>query len=406
MAIKLFDEVGGIITLRLKGVNQERLINMALTRGIYIWDIKWHGEYLHLRVRSSAFHSFQSIADENGYELEIIARRGLPFYKKVMKRRMGFLVGAVIFILTLYLMSSFIWFIEVDGNKKLDSQEIMSSAAHNGIYVGAAKWNFNCNEVEEAILRQLSQISYVQCDVRGVKAKIKVVEKVFPDGEITGPCHIVAAKDGVIEDILVLEGQANVKPGQVAGKGDILISGIVFPSDSNAMEESIPTPVIKPYLVRARGTVKARTWYEGYGECPLKVESKIFTGRETVLVFFKTPWKQITLKGNKPDYALYKIEKRISKLNTPLGQWGIVKRILREQKIIIKEYSEEEAVELARERGVKKLRQKMQSNWQISDSRIEVLSSPSDSITRIKVSIECIEDITQTQAINVDEISN
>ncbi len=118
MAIKLFDEVGGIITLRLRGKNQERLINMALTRGIYIWDIKWRGEDLYLRVRSSAFKALQSIADENRYELEIVAQRGLPFYKTIMKRRMGLFGGALIFILSLYLMSSFIWFIEISGNNK------------------------------------------------------------------------------------------------------------------------------------------------------------------------------------------------------------------------------------------------------------------------------------------------
>jgi len=406
MAIKLFDEVGGIITLRLKGVNQERLMNMALTRGIYIWDIKWRGEYLYLRVRSSAFQAFQSIADENGYELEIIAKRGLPFYKTIMKRRMGLLGGAVIFMLTLYLMSSFVWFIEINGNKKMDNKEIISAAARNGVYVGAAKWNFSCNAVEEAMLRQLSQLTYVQCDIRGVKAKIKVVEKILPDEGITGPCHIVALKDGVIEDILVLDGQANVKVGQVVGKGDILISGIVFPPAPYAMEESVPPPVVEPYPVRARGTVKARTWYEGYGECPLKAENKIFTGRQTVSIFFKTPWKQITLKKGQPDYAYYKVEKRLSKLNTPLGQWGIYKCIWREQKIVIQEYSEEEAVELARRLGIKNIRRQVQSNWQISDSRIEVLSSPSDSIARIRVAIECIENISQTQAINMGEISN
>ncbi len=280
------------------------------------------------------------------------------------------------------------------------------SAAHNGVYIGAAKWNFSPNAVEKAILRELPQISYVQCDVRGVKAKFKVVEKILPDDEITGPCHIVAAQDGVIEDILVLNGQANVKVGQVVGRGDILISGIVFPPAPYALEEGVPPPESEPYLVRARGTIKARTWYDGYGECPLKVESKKLTGRQTASVYFKTPWKQFTLRKSHPDYALYKVEQRQSKINSPLGQWGINKRILREQKMVVQEYREEEAVELARERGINNLRRQMPDNWQIIDSRIEVLSSPSDSIVRIKVAIECIEDISQTQVINVGEISN
>lgn len=406
MAIKLFDEVGGVITLRLKGKNQERVINMALTRGIYIWDIKWRGEDLCLRVRSSGFKALQSIADENGYEIEIVNQRGLPFYKKIMKRRLGLLGGALIFVLTLYLMSSFIWFIEVAGNNKTDAARIVHSAARNGVYVGAAKWNFSPNAVEKAMLRDLPQLSYVHCDIQGVKARIKVVEKILPDKDITGPCHIVAEKDGVIEDILVLNGQANAKVGQVVGQGDILISGIVLPPLPYVMEEAGLPNESEPYMVRARGTVKARTFYEGYGECPLKVESKLLTGSHTASVYFKTPWKQITLRRSQPDYEFYKVEKRSSILNSSLGQWGIYKRIFHEQKIVVREYREEEAVELAREQGMNNLRRQMPDNWQIIDSRIEILSSPSDSIVRIKVAVECIEDISQTQAINVDEISN
>lgn len=406
MTIKLFDEMGGVITLRLSGSNLERFMNIASTRGIYIWDLKWRDDGVYLRVRSSAYKALQNIAAENGYELEIISKKGLPFYKSMIKRRLGLLGGALLFILSLYFVSSFIWFIEVSGNQKIAAPEIISSAAHNGIYVGAAKWRFSTNAVEKAMLRDLARLAYVQCEIQGVKVRIKVVEKILPDDEITGPCHVVAAKDGVVEDILVLDGQANVKIGQVVGKGDILISGIVYPPVPYTMEEGGPPPNLEPYPVRARGTVKARTWYEGYGECPLKVESKVFTGRQKTSVYLLTPWKKLCLKKSRHDFALYRTEKRDTTLTSRLGKWGLCKRIVREQKITAKNYSEEEAIRLARARGLKNLRRQLQPEWKISDSQVNILSSPSDSIARIKIAVECIEDISRSQAINVGEISN
>lgn len=407
MENRFFDQLGGVITLRLKGRSPERIINMALSRGIYIWDIKWRGEDLQLRVRTSGFKALQSIVEENDFALEIISQQGWPFYRAIIKRRLGFISGAAIFILTLYLMSSFVWFIQLSGNKEVDSKKILISAARHGIYRGAAKWDFICNDVEESMLRDLPQLSYVQCEVRGVRAHIKVVEKILPNEEITGPCHIVAAKDGVIDDILVLEGQANVQAGQVVGKGDILISGIVFPPAPYAMDENAPPPSLEPYPVRARGTVKARIWYEGYGECRLKLENKVYTGRSQSSLFFVTPWKEICLKRSEPKkYGLYKVEKQRSVLATPWGSWGYDKRSQHEQKIKIARFSEEQAIEIARERGVKKLRRQMQGNVEICDSHVEVLSSPSDSIVRIKVSVESIEDISRAQPINTGEISN
>ncbi len=40
MANKLFDQVGGTVKVALKGKNQEKVINMASSRGIFIWDVK------------------------------------------------------------------------------------------------------------------------------------------------------------------------------------------------------------------------------------------------------------------------------------------------------------------------------------------------------------------------------
>jgi len=404
MANKFSDQVGGFISLRLRGNAQEKIINMALARGIYIWDIKRRDDYIYLKVRTSGYEAFKTIADEQHFELDVLKREGLPFYKKIMKRRMGLFGGAVIFILALYLMSSFVWFVQVSGNDKVDRNRILMTAARYGIYTGAAKWNFSRIEVEEAMLRDLSEIAYIQCDIRGVKVNIRVVEKIRPDLNITGPCHIVAARDGVIEEVLVLDGQANVKAGDVVAKGDILISGIVFPPVLQETE-GVPLPSTEPYHVRARGKVKARTWYEGYGECSRKTEEKVLTKKKFNKLYLETPWKKFLLKG-KGDIPFAIYEKKEKVWRSPVGNWTLCLLKINEQTIEITEYSESEAVEIAREKAQKNLRQDIQPGLKISDSHIDILSSPSDSIVRIKVSAETIEDICLAQPFDGGEISN
>ena len=77
-----------------------------------------------------------------------------------------------------------------------------------------------------------------------------------------------------------------------------------------------------------------------------------------------------------------------------------------EQTIKTTEYNESEAVEIAREKAQENLRQNIQPGLKISDSHIDILSSPSDSIVRIKVSAETIEDICLAQPFEEGEISN
>jgi len=405
MANKFSDQVGGFISLYLKGDNPEKIINLALARGIFIWDIKKQGEGIHLKVRTSGFEAFKNIINENHFEMEVIKKQGLPFYKTVMRRRLGLMTGALLFVLTLYLMSSFVWFVEVSGNNSIDRSRILITAARHGIYPGAAKWNFSRIEVEEAMLRDLSEIAYIQCDIRGVKVSIKVVEKILPDGEITGPCHLTAARDGVVEEILVLDGQAHVKVGDVVAKGDILISGVVFPM---VPEDLGLKPLIDPQpgLTRARGQVKARTWYEGYGECKLKSEEKVFSGKELTQLYLETPWKRITLKGRgENSFAIFEQSSNEKIWSGRLGNWGFIRQDIKEQVIKITEYSEKEAVNIAREKALNSLRQEMPAGLKASDSHFNVLSSPSDSIVRIKVFVESIEDIAVPQPIDGAKIS-
>lgn len=406
MANKLFDQVGGIITVRLKGKDQEKVINMAMIRGIYIWDIKKTGDSMSLKVRNSGYKALQNIAEENGYIIEITDKQGFPVFKHVLKRRMGFIGGSLVFVIALYFMSSFIWFIEVSGNEKIDAPRIMLSAARHGIYKGAAKWNFSRSSVEEAMLRDMSQLSYVRVDITGVKARIEVVEKIFPKEEITGPCHIVAAKEGIIDQILVFEGQANVKEGDVVARGDILISGVVFPEKSPYIfEETEEEP--EPYTVRARGEVKASVCYEGYGECPLRSEKMILSGRELKKVYLETPWRNLVLKGRRENsfpFSREETSRRI--LKTPLGEFGFYKICIQEE---IKDeitYSEKEAIKIARDKAMKTLARKMDKSVKVCNSKIDILSSPSDPILRIKVSVETIENIDMAEPINAGKNSN
>lgn len=412
MANKLFDQVGGTITAKLKGKNEEKVINMALTRGIYLWDIKKTEDGMNMKVRSSGFRALQNIAAENNYELDVVTKEGLPFYRNLIKRRMGFIGGALIFIMALYLMTSFIWSIDISGSHNVDRKKILLTAAKYGVYQGAAKWSFSRSEMEQGMLRDISELAYVELDVQGVKAHIKVVEKILPKNEITGPCHMVATKDGVIDYVLVLEGQANVKPGDVVGKGDILISGIIIPQRENQYAENPGENqenenLDEPYQVRARGEVKARVWYDGYGECKLKSEKTVLTGRRLRTVYLETPWKTFTLKGSKDnDYSLY--AKKITKkyLNTPVGSIGLCIQTMQEQSKKIKEYQESDAVSIARERAMKTLKQRLGKSQRIIDSKVEVLSAPSDPILRVKVSVETIENIVVAQPINISENGN
>lgn len=398
MSKKIFEQLGGMVTVKLKGKNLEKVVNMAMARGIFLWNIKKIDEGISFRVRQSGFTALQAISAEAGFELEATRRQGLPFFKQVLKRRMGFIAGAFFFVAALYFLSSFVWFVEVSGNRMLDEERVLDNAHRLGVYRGAAKWSFSTRDVEDALLRDISEISYVRINVTGVKARIEIVEKVLPSQEITGPCHIVAVRDGVVDDILVLNGQAAVKSGDVVVKGDLLISGLLDPPSSPYVPESEEEKMSKKAKpVRARGSVLAKVWYEGYGECAMKAEKLVLTGQKSRTAYIQTPWRKIVIKKG-VEFVMAQSSTAIKTLNTPWGECSLEVITAQEQSLRIEEHSENEAISIARERALKSLAGLLHTTQPFNDCKVEVLSSPSDPILRVKVAVELIEDIGQPQA--------
>lgn len=402
MINRFFEQVGGIIRVRLQGKNLEKIINMALARGIFINDVKRREDGLHFKIRSSAYQALKSITEENGYELEVTEKKGIPFYQALLKRRLGFVVGALIFTIALYFLSSFVWFIEVSGTKQVDPVRILMTAARYGVYQGAAKWNFSRTEAEEGLLRDINQLTYVKVEVQGVKVSIEVVEKVLPREEITGPCHMVAAREGIVEQVLVLDGQANVAAGDVVARGDILISGVVFPEISPYIvvdPEQENSSATMPYTVRARGQVQARVWYEGYGECAL-VEEKIVSGQEATQYYLETPWKDISWPRDPQQFALAEQEHLRKTIYTPLGSITLHQVNSKEQIKEVTELSPSEAEKIAVGRAQKVLKNKLGQNNSSPNITKELISSPSDPIIRVKLTAEIIEDIAVPEPIS------
>lgn len=108
-------------------------------------------------------------------------------------------------------------------------------------------------------------------EIRGSRLIIELVKKELPpELEENIPCDIIASKDGIIEEIIALRGEALVEPGQTVSEGDVLITGkIMLGHEPDGEEEGSDT-----LFVHAEGIVRARVWYQKAVKVPLVKTSK------------------------------------------------------------------------------------------------------------------------------------
>lgn len=405
---KFWSYIVGYVIISVEGQNLEKLINMAIGRGINLWDTSLAKEsYMVAKVRVSGFMALRHIARKLGCRLKIRGKRGLPFfYAKLGKRKM-LAIGALGSILTLYVLSSFIWFVEVKGNDKISSAKIIDLARDNGLTRGVLKWQIDSDRIEKDLGNQIPQIAWISIEIKGIKAVIKIAEKVYGEKkELVKQAHVVAGKDGVIQEVLVLTGIATVKDGDTVKKGQILISGIIEAPPEAKETEKLPLeeqkPTVEPKFLKAEGIVRARVWYRGYGEAPIVEEGLRPTGNTASNLSIKIGTKEIVLKG--PKVHGFKAFKKAKKVKKVPGwrNMTIPVEVITTNYYELAPYREnlgpQGAAQLATNLAKKKLVTQIPVRAKIVHQEVKKVEAGETNLVRVELIIETLEDIGVTKA--------
>lgn len=315
MRRELADFFNGYIVIRVEGLNPERFINMASRNGISFWDIiKIDYTTIQLKMKHSQYKKLKKISKLTGTRLHIKRKKGLNFIFYRVSKRKFFVLGIFIFIGIILYLSSLVWTIEIEGNKKIPSSEIYQVLKKSGLEEWKPKYKINVREIEANALKDMEKVSIINIKMVGTKAKVNIVEREMPppmdyDGE---PANIIALKDGIILNIQAYKGKALVNIGDFVRKDQILISGIVTDS-MNA-----PTGI-----VRAKGKIIAKTWYEAIEEIPLNYVYEERTGKVKRVEYIEFLGKVVYLKKDTLNFEKYdKIEEKntlkLAGIKTPL----------------------------------------------------------------------------------------
>lgn len=406
MLNRLWSFLTGYLTLIVEGKSLEKLINMAISRGLYIWDVKWIDQNrAKIKVRLNGIKSLRHIARRSQNSFKITGKGGLPFKIARMKKRKMLLAGAILSLVLVYLMSSFIWFVDVKGNKKVTTRRIINIAANAGLGTGTVKFGLDKDKIEKYIRNEIPEISWVGVRIVGTKAIIEVAEKIIIPPADNSPANVVAKKDGLIKELLVLTGKGMVNEGSMVKKGDILISGIIKPEvtseeQQGEAQEQAPEGIIK--YVRAKGLVRAKVWYEGYGECELVSQGVRRNGKMAQLLSIRMFGREMVLRGSKkPPFRNYEQV-------TDCKRISIWRNIIVPVELVTTNYYEvsryrdiisiSDAKAKAKEKALADARGKLPRDAKVVSEVTEEISSGSNKV-KIKVILEANEDIGEIEAI-------
>ncbi|MDP4182096.1 MAG: sporulation protein YqfD [Bacillota bacterium] len=394
LILKLWNYFRGYVIIAIEGYFLEKFINICIHRQIFLWDIKKHGSgKMTLKVSIKGFKLLRPVARKTKCSIKIMRKVGLPFVKNKYKKRKTFLIGAVAFIIAFYTMTSFIWTIEITGNKKVNSDFILDKLKEAGIKPGVLKYNIDTKKVGSDLMLKIDKLGWVGVSVKGTKMKVQVDERILPPKLVSKdkPCNIVAKKDGIIKSVISKSGFDLVKPGDTVTEGQILVTGNVPGRD----EKDSVTPI------HAISSVKARTWYEGTSPVELKTTVKERTGNKKSKYSLVLFTKKINLTFGKVSFNNYdkiEIKKVLSIGNDLVFPFEFIDDVYYESQLVEKEVPQEEAEKTAAQKAYESACDNIEPGAQIVKRDTKLINNE-DGTQTVKVIIECVENIGISEEI-------
>ncbi len=398
MFLALWYSLFGYVKIGAKGFSAERFINMAVFRGACLWDISYEGAGMTMKAAGSSLDILSACAEKTGCSMEILGWGGLPVLLRRFQKRQVWSVGLLCFAAGLYLLSSFVWTVQVEGDERLNREEILSACEKMGLQPGAWKRAVDMDTITDGLLLEFSDISWVSVGMKGTAVTIRLAETIEKTELVdrNTPCDIVAAADGIVIQITAERGTPVVQAGDVVKKGDLLISSELIIGLEGEVQHTEYTA--------AEGAVNARIWKRLTEEIPLRYEETVYSGveKENRSILFLE--KELDIIH--PDGGGNWEKELLSEQPLQLGDFELPLRVRTEKwktcEILQKERTEEEAKSLLEENLRKKAENLLSPYGTIEEIEIR-FEEYADSV-RGEAEITLLERIDEKREVKQEEM--
>lgn len=388
--------ITGYVTLRVTGAEPEGFLTALAGKGIGFRCPAPPRDYTMLvSVPASCEKRALRIAAACGCEAEAASRHGGARLGFLLKRRWP---AALLLLAAFFLLlesQARVWDIGIEGNETIPDGVILQALEECGVTVGARWTDFSQDTIRNSVILSVPAIRWMTVTMQGSRARV-IVREVRTHNEIvneTDPSRIVAAKAGLVTEVLALHGTARAEVNRAYLPGETLIEGCA--TGRFGIQGA----------TWAAGSVRARTWYELTVEAPVGIDVKHETGEK------QTRWALVFGKNRINFYKGSSIcpagcDKIIERHALESGGWFILPLAL--EKITFSGYETESMrAEELREELEAMLMQALCSGLSEEGTVTSAVftASETEGLMRVTLRAECEEQIGMLTLLSEEDIS-
>lgn len=209
-------------------VNPEMFINMISGEGINIWNTQIKGGQIQAFIAKSQYRKLRPIAFKSVTRIRVSKKVGFPFLISSLKKRKGLIIGAAVFVITIALMSQYIWVIEINPNKATDLGKIKALMGKSGLCTGVRAKSLDVQRIEQQLMLALPEVAWISINVTGSVAQVELsISEPTPQMHLIDrddTSVLIAGREGQVVRNEVYSGTTMVGVGEVIEKGQLLVN--------------------------------------------------------------------------------------------------------------------------------------------------------------------------------------
>lgn len=224
----IWDCLNGLVTVEITSADPAAAISALHERGILLEKICYVDELtFQFQIIRQSLKKVEQLSVKRGEKFRILKRHGLYFQMISLLKRPVMITGLMIVLLLTIFLPTRILFFRIEGNVKVPQNQILEAIFNCGISFGAERHEIRSEKVKNRLLEEIPNLEWVGINTAGCVATISVRERhdTLDSKQPSGVSSIIAACDGVIQELVVTAGSAVCRPGQVVKAGQVLISG-------------------------------------------------------------------------------------------------------------------------------------------------------------------------------------
>jgi similar to stage IV sporulation protein len=220
----------GFLYISIEGFFIERFINQCKLKNIILQDLHIeNNSFINAKILQSDFREIRHIAKKTKCKVKINKKIGIPFIINKYRKRKIFAIAFLVIAIFILIITNFIWNIEILGNEKISSEEIIELMEKHGISLGKRKKEIDIDKIINSIRLEREDIAWIGIEIKGTNAIISIREttkmpEMIDKNEI---CNIVASESAVISKMIIQNGTPVVNVGDKVKKGDLIVEGVM-----------------------------------------------------------------------------------------------------------------------------------------------------------------------------------